>query len=448
MPIFSSIVISLLLWYKRKSLSKAKLTLSVHLLLLIYLSVCVSCYRNSLILYATVPAVFFGLGAAASIGQEGYLFSNFIGVVESLFKTMFGGVLAAPIAFGEVINKLSGTGKASRTTIKVLLGILISVPFLAIFAGLFASADLIFKKNLRNFFDFLWKPDIIERVGIIFLMWFFFCGYLARAAKNASLESHLSRKYPKRNYDGIVVFVFLLMNNLLFLSFIIIQLEYLFGGAAVIKNTSFTYAEYAHKGFYEFWATVLLVSIIILYTNYKLREQEGRIRQMVKYTWIAMIGQTLVIIASGLKRISVYEEAYGYTYLRILVALFFLWFASFFLLFIFKIIRQKSIVWLISGGLCSAFIFLVFVSTFSIDKYIARRNIDRCLKDGKRLDIEYLSSLSTDTYPEIVRLKMETNDKWIKKSAEKILLQQLETAEKNLQHWASWNLSLYRPEKK
>ena len=107
---------------------------------------------------------------------------------------------------------------------------------------------------------------------------------------------------------------------------------------------------------------------------------------------------------------------------------------------------MKSVSWLISSGLCLAFVFLAFVSTFSIDKYIARKNIDRYLKHDKKLDIEYLSSLSTDAYPEIKRLKMDAKDERIRKSAEKILLQQLETAEENLQHWASWNLSLSRVE--
>ncbi|MGD8501373.1 MAG: hypothetical protein PVJ86_12045, partial [Phycisphaerales bacterium] len=51
MPIFAGVVISFLVWFKRTGLSKAKLTLSIHLLLLAYLSVCVVCYRNSLILY-------------------------------------------------------------------------------------------------------------------------------------------------------------------------------------------------------------------------------------------------------------------------------------------------------------------------------------------------------------------------------------------------------------
>lgn len=447
MPIFAAILISFLLWYKRTSLSKAKLTLSIHLFLLAYLSICVLCYRNSLILYATIPTIFLGLGAIVFIGQEGYLFSNCIGVVESLIKKTFGAIPAAPDAIGKAINKILGADKASRTVIKVFIGILVSIPFLVVFAWLFISADPIFENHLRNFFDFIWQPDLFKRGVVIVFMWFLLCGYLARTAKDFSLKSHLDRTKPKQNYDGIIVFAFLLMNNLLFLSFIIIQLEYLFGGVEVIRNTPLTYAEYAHRGFYEFWATVILVSIIVVYTDYRLQEQKGHIRRMVEYAWIAMICQTLVIIASGFKRILVYEEAYGYTYLRILVALFLLWMAGAFILFILKIIRMKSLSWLISSGLCLAFVFLVFVSTFSLDKFIARKNIDRYLKQGKELDIEYLSCLSTDAYSEIKRLTMETKDEEIQKSAENILLQLRETAEKNLQHWASWNLSLSKVER-
>ena len=140
----------------------------------------------------------------------------------------------------------------------------------------------------------------------------------------------------------------------------------------------------------------------------------------------------------------VYEEAYGYTYLRILVGLFLLWMAGVFILFILKIIRTKPVSWLFSGGICLAFVFLIFVSTFSIDKFSARKNIDRYLELGKELDIEYLSCLSTDAYQEIKRLKMEAKDENVRRSAEKVLLQMHKEADENLQHWVSWNLSLFK----
>jgi len=442
MPIFSAVVISFLLWFKKAYLSKAKLTLFFHLVLLAYLSLCVVFYRNSLILYATIPTVLLGLGAIVFVGCQGYSFSNCVGVIESLVKKTLSAILPAPDAISEAFNKLFGTSKASRTIVKVIVGFLLSIPFLIVFTWLFTSADPVFEKHLRNFFDFIWEPDFFKRGVVIIFMWFLFCSYLNRTANDFTLQSHLDRAQPKQNYDGIIVFVFLLMNNLLFLSFIIIQLEYLFGGAEIIRTTPFTYAEYAHRGFYEFWATVILVSVIIIYTDYRLREQQGRVRRMVEFAWVAMICQTLVIIASGFKRIMVYEEAYGYTYLRILVALFLVWMAGVFILFILKIIQKKSLCWLMSSGFCLALIFLVFVSTFSIDTFIARKNVDRYLRQGKEIDLAYLSSLSTDCFSEVKRLKKEAPDERIRQSAESILLKQRKKAEKSLRHWVSWNYSL------
>lgn len=77
-PLFSAVVVSLILWLKQSSLSKSKLTLLIHLFLVAYLSACAFCYRNSLVLYAAVPTVFLGLGAMVFVGRDGYLFSNCI----------------------------------------------------------------------------------------------------------------------------------------------------------------------------------------------------------------------------------------------------------------------------------------------------------------------------------------------------------------------------------
>ena len=108
-PIFTAIVVSFLLWVKSTSLSKTKLAFSVHIFILAYLSVCVVCYRNSLILYAAVPSVFLGLGAIVFAGRQGYSFSNWIGVTESLVKKTFGASFSAPGAVGKGLNKILRT---------------------------------------------------------------------------------------------------------------------------------------------------------------------------------------------------------------------------------------------------------------------------------------------------------------------------------------------------
>lgn len=442
MPLFLIITAAFFLWLKRENLSKSKFTLTVHLLFLAYLSICVVCYRNILILYATVPTIFFGLGAILFAGKEGFSFSNSIAVTESIFKTVFGAIALVPLAFVKSLKKISRIQGDSGLFRKIVAGIIVSVPFLIIFSLLFKSADPIFEVKLADFLAIIWKPEIWLRFATIIVIWNLLCGYLRRTGKVTSLQSYIDRKKPNQSFDGVIVFVFLLLNNLLFFAFILIQLEYLFGGSDVIRNTSFTYADYVHRGFYEFWATVVLVSVIIVCTGRKLKDQSGVIRSMVGISWIVMIGQTFVMIASGFKRIMAYEEAYGYSYFRILVGLFLLFMASVFVMFIFKIAQRKTLAWLISCALCLAFVFLIFVSTFSIDRFIAEKNVTRYLQQDKELDLDYLGSLSTDAYYEIERLAIETDDKNVKRQANKILKKMRDEAEENLQHWPSWNRSL------
>jgi hypothetical protein len=447
MPVFVVLVASFFLWLKRKSLSRSKFTVLTLLVFLGYLSACVVCYRNRLILYAAVPTIFFGLGSILFAGKEGYSFSNSIGVFESLIKAIFAVVKVVPLRIANAIQRLSVTEGAGSLIKKIVIGIIISGPFLVIFSMLFASADPIFEVRINDLLELIWDPEIWLRGAVILAGWFLLCGYVKRGEEVCSVESYIDRSEPKRNFDGVIVFVFLLLNNILFFAFILIQLEYLFGGEEVIRNSSFTYAEYVHKGFYEFWATVVLVSLIILSTGRKLSEQTGRVRSMVELSWIAMAGQTFVIIASGFKRIMAYEDAYGYTYFRILVALFLLFMAGVFALFIFKIILRKSLGWLLSCGLCLAFLFLIFVSTFSVDKYIAEKNVARYLENNKQLDIDYLKTLSADAYPAIERLATESVSKSIQRQAELILEQMRAESKTATAHWTSWNMSLSKAQK-
>ncbi|MCF7956084.1 MAG: DUF4173 domain-containing protein [Phycisphaerae bacterium] len=442
MPLFMVIVAAFVLWLKRKDLCRSKFTLTVLLLFLAYLSACVVCYRNILILYATVPTIMFGLAAMLFVGREGFSFVNCIGVVESILKSAIGAVIILPETFYKTFKKVLRIEGDSGAFRKVILGVLVSIPFLILFSCLFTSADPVFEGQLKDFLAMVWKAELWLRGVTVILLWNLLCGYLRRGGKVHSLQSRVDRIEPKRSFEGIVVFVFLLLNNILFFVFILIQLEYLFGGEAVVRNTDYTYADYVHKGFYEFWATVILVSLIIICTGRRLKEQKGIVRSMVELLWIAMIGQTFVMIASGFKRILAYEDAYGYSYFRILVGLFLLFMAGVFALFIFKIILRKSLAWLISCGICLAFVFLIFVSTFSIDKFIAEKNVARWLDQKKDLDIEYLGNLSTDAYSQIERIAIESDSKTIRKQAREILKKMSDDAEIQLQHWVSWNLSM------
>ncbi|MFH1073477.1 MAG: DUF4153 domain-containing protein [Candidatus Firestonebacteria bacterium] len=130
--------------------------------------------------------------------------------------------------------------------------------------------------------------------------------------------------------------------------------------------------------------------------------------------------------------------------MRILVGLFLIWMAVVFVLFVIAVLKKKDLGWLASQALFTAGIFLVFVSTISFDRYIAKANVDRYLINGKEIDTSYLRGLSTDIYPEVIRLSENSTDPEVKLQAEKLLERLRASSEKSKSFWGSYNVSSYK----
>lgn len=444
-PVLMVLAITTLALSGLLSLKANPITVLALLALLIGLSTCAAWYRNRLVLTMTVPTIYVALAALPFAGRTGFSFANALGVVESVVQSAFQFWRSA-ITTGQSVSEalFDRDNESKQTSHRILWGLLISMPFLLVFGWLFRSADPLFDEKMSEVFELLFQTDFWVRALVVVVVAWVLTGYLGKTASVASVTSRFDTVPPKQRFEGLSTVVFMLMNNLLFLAFIVIQVEYLFGGDRVIRSTNLTYAEYARKGFYELCIVVVIVSALIAMTNHCMKPSTVRVRRWLELSWMALIAQTLVIIASSIKRISVYEEAYGYTYLRILVALFLLWTATYFVLFLVKIAFHRSLVWLASCTLCSALLLLVLVSACSVDRFIARRNIDRHLKQQEPIDMEYLGRLSSDAVPEIARLATAASDEDIRDAANELLSRHRASAEREISHWPSWNRSLAR----
>ncbi len=114
--------------------------------------------------------------------------------------------------------------------------------------------------------------------------------------------------------------------NLLFAGFVAVQLQYLFGGASLINITpGLSFADYVHKGFFELNLVValvlpmLLVADSMLIRNTKIGEYVFR---ALAGTQIALV---LVILASALQRMNLYQAEFGQSELRLYVTVFMSW---------------------------------------------------------------------------------------------------------------------------
>ncbi len=110
----------------------------------------------------------------------------------------------------------------------------------------------------------------------------------------------------------------------------------------------------------------------------------------------------LVVVVSALWRMSVYEEAYGFTRLRVFVSAFEIWLGALFVLVLIAGLRLRAR-WLAPAVVAAWVLTLIGLAALNPDRFIAEQNIARYHR-GATLDVPYLSSLSSDAAPALDRL--------------------------------------------
>ena len=103
---------------------------------------------------------------------------------------------------------------------------------------------------------------------------------------------------------------------------------------------------------------------------------------------------TLVVCASALKRLGLYEEAYGFTRLRFAAHAILLWLGALFVL----VLVARGAQWLPRAALTVTLASFLAFALADPDRRIAEWNVDRYERTGK-IDAPYLGTLSADAVP-------------------------------------------------
>jgi len=177
----------------------------------------------------------------------------------------------------------------------------------------------------------------------------------------------------------------------------------LFGGNDhVLRTAGLTYAEYARQGFWQLIAAAALTLVVVKGATVLAHPRSRPERLFLDGLLGLLCALTIVIVASAVHRLQLYEEAYGLTRARLAAESFALWLgATFVLVALLGAIRRGS--QLPRFASAWAAIALVGFSAANPDGRVADRNIDRWRETGK-IDVAYLSTLSADAVPALVRL--------------------------------------------
>jgi uncharacterized protein DUF4153 len=190
----------------------------------------------------------------------------------------------------------------------------------------------------------------------------------------------------------------------LFVTFVMVQLTVLFGGRRhVLETAGVTYAEYAREGFWQLLAaaglTLLVVAAAVVFAATPERKHRIALRLLLG----ALCALTIVLLASALNRLLLYQDAFGLTRSRLFAEAVALWLGGLFALLI-----AAGLVRAVGANLARIVVVgtavgLLAFSFANPDQLVAERNVDRWRETG-RIDLFYLQELSADAAPALAEL--------------------------------------------
>lgn len=188
--------------------------------------------------------------------------------------------------------------------------------------------------------------------------------------------------------------------DVLFAAFVAVQVAVLFGGHDHVLDTAgLTYAQYARAGFFQLvWIAALVLGVIAVVVKVTPPERE-RLRNVLLGVLCAL---TLVVLASALRRMNLYEDAYGLTRIRISVYAVVLWLGAIFAaVMLAGLLRRGE--WLPRAAVGISVAGLLAFNLANPDAQIARSAVERHERTGE-IDSYYLSTLSADALPALMEL--------------------------------------------
>ncbi len=331
---------------------------------------------------------------------------------------------------------------------KILKAILISLPIVAIVIILLMSADSIFADLFSGIFELIGKiksfaglTNIAGRITVIIILFLFFAGFLINISSKNTMFTQEDEEQESHGIkiENITINTILTILNIIYLIFSTIQFTSLF--SQIGNAEGFNYAEYAREGFFQLMFVSFINFGVLFVANINKKEIEINSKIYKKIMSLLIIVFTIIIIISAFYRMNLYEQEYGYTYLRLFVY-FILATEVILTIPIILYILEKNINLLKSSIIIVTTMYVV-LNFINIDNLIAKRNIDRYFENsGKRtIDIDYLmENTGTDAVQEMLRL-LNAKDKNISRRVKEYLKSGKEEYEDKKKYWQEFNLS-------
>lgn len=287
-----------------------------------------------------------------------------------------------------LVPQVSSTG--AKRGLRLALALAITLPLVTIVAALLASADAVFAE--------LVVPDVElgPAIGHLCLTALAAAGVVCAIA---AARGDADDRVPPGRFGTLEVATMLGLATGVMALFAVAQLvAATSAGDRLIEEAGLTPAEYARSGFFQLcWATALLVGFLALVRALAAPGVLDRPGMRALAAAVPLL--TLGLVVVSLRRMALYDEAFGLTMLRLWVVGAAVWMGLILLM-----IAARSLglgagrAWVLAGAAASAFVLIVGADVANPEAFVVRHNVDRAA-DGAELDAGYLAELSDDSVP-------------------------------------------------
>lgn len=327
------------------------------------------------------------------------LYSRLERVIEIIFNPISYIDVTIKKCREDISSKLNVKEKSNKNS-NLTKAILITIPVVFVVILLLSTADDVFGELFINVFDKIIAffgnfnlGGIIGRLIVIVCLFIYFAAFFDNLVARYDDTTEDAEGGLNSN-DNTTVKLLLGVLNIVYAIFCFIQIKALF-----MKVNVEDYSYYARKGFFQLMAVSFINFIIILIAK---SYEKSKKSKYVNTMSIIMIVCTFIILLSAAYRMRMYESAYGYTLLRLLVYV---------ALFTESILLIPTIIYVIDKpiNLVKSYFTIILVvyvclNFVNLDNIIMKNNVDRYFVISS-IDLPYLKkNTGTDGIKQIIRI--------------------------------------------
>lgn len=340
---------------------------------------------------SNVAAIVALIAVTISFSRSGSVRDTTPGAVLGRIAAAVGRATVGLTVLRQVVPQPSG--RVARHVTRMAHAAAIAVPILAVVIALLASADPVFKGMVV---PHLHPQALVGHVALIAVF------AVAALSTGAAALGDAQPKARSGRLGALEIVVMLSLAVGVLALFAVAQLVALSdAGHRLVIEAGLTPAAYARSGFFQLcWATALLVAFLAIVRGLAAPGVYDRAVVRVLAGAVPLLAIGLVVVS--LRRMALYDAAFGMTMLRLWVVGAAIWMGFLLAMFAARNLGVRHTgSWLVGGAGVAALALLTVANIVNPEAFLVHHNIARA-EHGHEFDPGYMNGLSDDAVPAVV----------------------------------------------